>query len=112
MRTVCCAAKASLAPYVERRTDQQIVFSIGGLHCFIATPLVAAHDVFYFHWEEEDGELLNVIVDTVHRAEFSSCPQRDLLQTLAPTQRRPRWICAPGQGQVWAESLPNPLAGL
>ena len=86
MRTVCCAAKASLAPYVERRTDQQIVFLIGGLHCFIAPPLVAAHDVFYFHWEEEDGELLNVIVDTDHRAEFSSCPQRDLLQTLAPPQ--------------------------
>ena len=48
--------------------------------CTIAAPIVAAHDVFYFHWEKEAGQMLNVIVDTSHRLEFESCPERDLIQ--------------------------------
>lgn len=99
MRVVCWADKASLAPYVERRTDQQVMFTIGECHCVIATPIVASHDVFYFHWEaEEGGEILNVIVDTYHRVEFQDCPERELRQMVDPPERRRRWICAPERG--------------
>jgi hypothetical protein len=78
----------------------------------IAAPIVAAHDVFYFHWEEENGQILNVIVDTCHRVEFESCTERDLLQTVVPPERRPRWICASEGGRIWAEPQPDLLAGL
>lgn len=112
MRIVCCAKKTSLSPYVERCTDEQIIFTIGACRCRLSTPIVAAHDVFYFHWEEEAGQVLNVIVDTHHRMEFESCPERDLLQTIAAPEHRPRWICAPEQGHIWAEPQPDLLAGL
>ncbi len=111
MRIVCCAQKASLAAYIEQRTDQQVVFAIGGQRCRLATPIVAAHDVFYFHWEEQDGEILNVIVDTYHRVEFSGCEPRDL-RTMSPPHRGPRWICSQESGQIWQEQLPDPLEGL
>ena len=63
MRIVCRAHKASLAAYIEQRTDQQVVFAIGGQRCRLATSIFMAHDVFFFLWEEQDGEILNFIVD-------------------------------------------------
>lgn len=112
MRIVCCAAKAALAPYVEKRNDQQIVFSIAGQRCRLSTEVVASHHTFYFHWEEQEGDILNVIVDTSHRVEFNGCAPRDLLQTVPPPQSSPRWICSPESGQIWLEQLPDPLDGL
>ena len=112
MRIVCCAAKAALSPYVETRTDHQIVFSIAGQRCRLSTEVVATHDTFYFHWEEQAGDILNVIVDTYHRVEFNGSVPLDLVRTLPPPQRCPRWICSAENGQIWQEPLPDPLEGL
>ncbi|MDH3601284.1 MAG: hypothetical protein OEU26_16835 [Candidatus Tectomicrobia bacterium] len=87
MRLVCRADTNTLDAYIERRTDQQVVFAIGAMTCRIGREIVASHDTLYFHIEEQGGEVLNVIVDTVHRQEFSHCPERELLQTFAPPRR-------------------------
>lgn len=84
MRLVCRADTPTLDAYIEQRTDQQVVFAIGGRTCRIASKLVASHQTLYFHIEELGGEVLNAIVDTVHRHEFSHCPERELLQTFVP----------------------------
>jgi len=51
MRLVCYAARTTLAAYVKRCNDQQVVFGIGGQNCMLATELVASHDGLYFHLE-------------------------------------------------------------
>ena len=112
MHIVCRATKASLPAYIEQRTDQQVVFAIGGQRCRIATSIVRAHDTFYFHWEEQNGEIFNVIVDTHHRAEFDGYATRELLEMIPAPPRRSRWICSSERGEIWEEPIPNPLDGL
>jgi hypothetical protein len=73
---------------ILRRTDKQVVFSIRGTECILSAALADSSAVLYFHAEEQAGQVVNIVVDTACRPEFSDCPATPLPH-LSPVGKRP-----------------------